>query len=47
MEIRNDDQFAYRQESDVHGSDDQTAAFFAHLTILWEDKRRGIAKGYW
>lgn len=27
-EIRNDDEFIYRRESGVHGSDDQTSAFF-------------------
>lgn len=27
-EIRNDDEFIYRQESSVGGSDDQTSAFF-------------------
>lgn len=30
-EIRNDDEFAYRQESAVHVSDDQTAAAFFHI----------------
>lgn len=48
---RNDDAFAYRQESDVHGNDDRLLFFSPHLPVLWvclwEDKKGVIAEWGW